>query len=149
MSEHHYVYSLDGERYQGKDDKDGWETREEALEAGRARARQIAELKDVPPSPVWTGFQVGYGANAFYPGADALVEHMGDQAEGEVGGEVADEWPQGNIPTEALADLATFIVQTLHPFLDEWVEKHGLAPTFWSVADICKHADDDREIATT
>jgi hypothetical protein len=79
-----YVYSLDGEHYQTKDDDTGWETREEALSAGRERARTLASLKELEPGHVWTGIQVGYEAAAFFLMAD-LIGDIAERATAEVG----------------------------------------------------------------
>jgi hypothetical protein len=150
-----YVYSLDGDRYRGRaDDADlGWETREEALTAGREHAGRLAALKDEPPAPVWTGVKVSYEASAFYPSPNDVIYVMHEAATGEVGDEHGEEWPDVDADLHpddmqpAAAELRTFLEETLYPFLDQWVEKHGLQPKFWSVSDTCKHADDDKELA--
>jgi hypothetical protein len=150
-----YVYSLDGLDYRERDPvaKLGWETREEALAAGREQARAIAALKDTPPASVWTGVKVGYVASAFYPDESHLLETLGELAEGEVDNERVDSWPDVDVHRHvddmdaSAAELSAFVKDTLHPFLDQWIEKHGLQPTFWSVSDECKHADDDKAVA--
>lgn len=143
-----YVYSHDGVTFQDRREEEsdegshGWENRDEALLAGREHAALVARLKDTPPNPVWTGVKVGYVANAFFPQADLFVEAMSDQAEGEVGGEELDSWPDVDEET-AGKELQEFVEETLHPFLEAWIEKHDLQPTFWSVTDVVKHAEDD------
>lgn len=146
-----YMYSLDGEEFRSQTDKEGtgWETREEALAAGREQSALIARLKSVDASPVWTGIKVGYHAHAFFPSGTDLIEAMSDVAEGEVGGEAVDDWPDvGDVSAEAEEgsagrELHDFMEKTFHPFLEKWAEKHGLAPLFWSVTEVVKHADDD------
>lgn len=142
-----YVYSLDGETFQERptesdEESRGWETREEALLAGRERTQLVARLKGEEPSSVWTGIKVGYVAAAFFPTADMLYEAMSDMAEGEVGDEVLDGWPDIDEDT-AGKELQAFVEETLHPFLEQWVEKHDLQPKFWSATEVVKHADDD------
>jgi hypothetical protein len=144
-----YVYSLNGETFQDREEASaeeerGWETREEALTAGREHADLVAGLKEVEPSPVWTGVKVGYVASAFFPTAEMIYDAMADMAGGEVGGEASDDWP--DIDDTAEKELNEFVEETLHPFLEQWVEKHGLQPTFWSATDTVKHADDDGTI---
>lgn len=147
-----YVYSINGTRYcDREEEKDqtsrGWETREEALMAGRDHAKLIADLKDAPPGPVWTGVKVGYDASAFFPESSVLYESMSDVAEGEVGGDALDGWP--DFEDDACDEIDAFVKETLHPFLAQWVEKHGLQPTFWSATEVVKHADDDGELEPT
>lgn len=161
MSHKLYVYSVDGDDFQAQPDGSGWETREEALAAGRERAQVIHRLKDdgkdksSRPGPVWTGVKVPYSAEAFFPSAEHLVEYIAEQADGEVGNEAADAWPDLAIPTAeceegtAERELFDFVENTLHPFLAEWANRHGLEPTFWSVTDVVKHAEDDGVIAKT
>jgi hypothetical protein len=146
-TEQRYVYSLDGNEFRGDAQGGGWETREQALTAGRERAAQIAALKDVDPGPVWTGIQVRCTAAAFYPEAGFVLETMSELAAGEVGGEACEEWP--DVGEEAKAELETFWKETVCPFLDEWVTRHELDPTFWAVTEVVKHADDDHALAKT
>lgn len=152
-----YMYSLDGEDFRSKTENEGtgWETREEALAAGREQSALIARLKATDPSPVWTGVKVGYQANAFFPSGTDLIEAMSDVAEGEIGGEPGDDWPDvGVISAEAEEgsagrELHDFMEKTFHPFLETWTEKHELAPLFWSVTEVVKHADDDGALVPT
>lgn len=163
MSEKLYVYSLDKSDFRAQADGGGWETREQALAAGREQAAVIHRLKatsekeaaQTKPGPVWTGVKVGYTADAFFPTAEHIVEFMGEQAEGEVDGEALDGWPDVASPSAeceegtAERELFDFVEQTLHPFLSEWTKRHNLQPTFWSVTDVVKHADDDDALAKT
>lgn len=150
-----YVYSLDGEEFRTKEDDSAWETREEALAAGREQAALIARLKEVDPGPVWTGYKVGYQASAFFPSGADLLESIADAAEGEVGGDAVDAWPDvGDVSGDAEEgsagrELHDFVEETLQPFLEKWAEEHDLAPTFWSVTELVKHADDDGALAST
>jgi len=142
-----YVYSLNGERFMEKSEEGdvnarAWETREEALLAGREHAELIGRLKEVDPNPVWTGVKVTYSASAFFPDADAILEAMSDHAKGEMSSEYVDDWPDVHDET-AGQELRDFVKETIHPFLEAWVEKHELEPTFWSVTDVAKHAEDD------
>lgn len=145
-----YVYSIDGETWRGtNEDAEGWETREEALAAGRSAAGLIASLKEVEPGQVWTGVMVGYEASAFFPHADAIVEFMNESAEGEVGVDFADVWPEVTDDSDAGKELIEFVEKVMHPWLVLWAEKHGLKPEFWSVCDVAKHADDDGALEPT
>jgi hypothetical protein len=142
-----YVYSLNGDTFQDREEETelssrGWETREEALVAGREHAQLVARLKEADPSPVWTGVKVGYVAAAFFPTPDWLLEIMEESAQAEVGDDAAGDWPDIDDDT-AGKELQEFVELTLHPFLEQWIEKHDLQPKFWSATDVVKHSDDD------
>jgi hypothetical protein len=104
---------------------------------------------------VWTGVKVGYTAAAFFPTAENLLEFMREQADGEVGTDTSEDWLDLATPTAASEEgsaereLFEFVEETFHPFLTQWAERHDLQPTFWSVTDVVKHADDDQAIAKT
>lgn len=144
-----YVYSLDGREYRARDEGRGWETRAEALAAGRERAKKLAELKDEPQGPVWTGIQVPLSASAFFPDGEWILDFMAQAAGDEVGSDLAEGWPDVDTPSgdapegSAERELHEFVEDVLHPFLQAFVEKHDLSPTFWQVSDVVKHADDD------
>lgn len=142
-----YVYSHNGETFHDREeesdeDSRGWETREEALVAGREHAELVARLKEADPSPIWTGVKVGYVASAFFPTAHMIYDLMAESAQAEVGDDAAEEWPDIDDET-AMKELHEFVEQTLHPFLEQWIEKHDLQPKFWSATDVVKHSDDD------
>lgn len=111
-----YCYSWDNKRF----DSGTFGSIEEALADAAATDEQREN--------VYVGEAVLFKNSAFYPDAGWVLEHMGEQAWGEVG-EYSEDYP--DVSKEARDELN----ELLSAMLDTWCEKHGVSPQFYRVSN--------------
>jgi hypothetical protein len=76
---------------------------------------------------------------SFLPGADDVVQHMQDQAEGSDHGEWVDDYP--SVSEAGMAELTALLAP-----LEAWARQHCV-PGFYLVDDVREHVLTDAEIA--
>lgn len=114
-----YCYSWDDELF----DSGKFSSIEDALADA---AENADDGDDGWRTEVYIAEAIAFENSAFYPDASLILEHMGEQAWGEIG-ESADEYP--DVSKEAREDLDV----QLKAMLDAWCEKHEVSPQFYRV----------------
>lgn len=110
-----YCWTVDGENFSGRH---------------ATRVDAIQEAKDSTDEwrhdQIETGTVVPRSAIEFFPSANDMVEHAAEHAYNECGDNAAD-WPEVSDEAEADLDLV------LSGFLQSWIMRHRLTPTFYTV----------------
>lgn len=123
-----FAYSTDEETYRGGEGDRATALavaiEEEGIEVGRT---------------VWTGEVIKQQAGAFFGGRDT-VEYMQERAYDEAG-EFAEDW-LADVTKEQEAELHDAIVKAIN----EWADKHGLHPTFYTVENTEAHVVTEADV---
>lgn len=109
-----WCYSFDGESFTSG----AFTSADNALQDAIKEADESAKVYLAPCET--------YDNSRFFPDADELINYMGNQAD-DVGGEFANDYP--DVSEEAENELT----EKLHALLNEWCDKHGVAPSFYGV----------------
>lgn len=117
------AFSHNGEEYRDEGDP----TREAAV------LRCIDEDNLEIGQRCWTAVPKPVDIERFLPGADRILEGIGERAYEECG-ECAQDWLE-NLPKEKVDDLEGMV----HAAILEWMEKHNELPHFWHVEQVQKH----------
>lgn len=127
-----FAYSTNEEDYHG-----GFPTREAAIEDA------VASDDLAPGDTVWTGKVVSAGpASRLFRSVRRIIEDMQEDAYDEAG-EHADRFLE-NVTDAQVDELGGEIKKVI----DAWADKHGLQPTFFTVASVEKHAAPAAEIVS-
>lgn len=96
-----------------------YETREEALAIAKQDGQPF--IAENEPSP---------RASRFFPDAQSVIENMQESTYDDYG-ESADDWL-----SDVTRDQRAELHEALAKAVDEWADKHGLQPTFFTVKNV-------------
>jgi len=117
-----YAWSINEEEYHGSEG-----SREDAIQAA------IEDNDLEPGQKVWTGVVVKEPASYYLKSARHLIEDMQERAYDDAA-EYAENWL-----TKVTPEQESELELSLHAAINEWAEKHGHQPQFYTVTDTVEH----------